>query len=96
MSKISKMIPIPKGAIFTITTGVYSDYSVHGVFRAKEDIDVETLRDLWIVAHPDQQEDYYFNEIEFLASLSGILEPIDAFEWHLSNYSCVKEMNVYR
>jgi hypothetical protein len=37
------------------------------------------------VAHPEQKEKYYFQESDFIASLSLILEPIDAFEWRLSD-----------
>ena len=54
------MLPIPKGAIFTVTAGCCSDYSVDGVFRAVEEIDVAALRDAWLSAHPEQVGDYEF------------------------------------
>ena len=35
MNYQAKMVPIPKGALFTVTTGEYSDYGVGGVFRGE-------------------------------------------------------------
>jgi hypothetical protein len=96
MSDEPKMVPIPKGALFTVITGEYSDYYVRGVFRAKEDIDAETLRGRWLIAHPEQRKDYNFEEDEFLAWAAslGLMEPLDCYEWHLADYGCVNTMTV--
>ena len=40
---MKKMIPIPKDALFYISTGEYSDYCVTGVFRALQEIDADSL-----------------------------------------------------
>jgi len=85
--------PIPKGATFTISTGEYSDYSVHGVFVAREQIDTKALKAEWLVDHPQQNEDYSFNDHQFIAWLAakGLMEAIDSWEWHISEYGCLNE-----
>jgi hypothetical protein len=82
---MTEMETIPKGSIFTISTGEYSNYCIRGIFKATEDINPNALIASWLAAHPEQKEKYCFQESDFIASLSLILEPIDAFEWHLSD-----------
>lgn len=90
------MIPIPAGSLFTITSGEYSDYHVRGVFRAIVDIDADALRRDWVAAHPDQNDDYHFREDQFLGWIArmGLLECVDAYEWHLGSYSNISAMDV--
>lgn len=90
------MIPIPAGALLTITTGEYSDYCIKGVFRASRQLNCDALKSAWLQLHPDQLEAYSFEEREFLAWLAaeGWLEPVDCFEWHLSDYRDVENMSV--
>lgn len=90
----SKAETIPAGAIFTVTSGCYSDYYVRGVFRAKQPIDAEKLRDEWVIKHPEQANNYQFDESAFLASLAPMIETIDCWELHLGNYSRASELNV--
>jgi hypothetical protein len=94
---MSDMAIIPAGFLLTVTTGCYSDYSVSGVFRAKADIDAAGLRAEWLSDHPEQAEDYAFDESAFLGWIArrGLIEPMDCFEWHLGDYSCASEMRVY-
>ena len=94
-SKI-ELLPIPKGALFLISTGEYSDYSIDGVFRALDIIDTKSLRDEYLLLHPEQRQTYQFDDREFLAWLARkeLLEPINTWEWHLSEYHCVEEMEV--
>ena len=94
IAPMSKMTPIPKGAVFYVSTGAYSDYTVGGVFRALEEIDADTLREKWLAMHPDQREDYKFNDTAFLTSLAHMFEPIEAWEWHMCDYSGASEMFV--
>src|SRR5271156_2715900 len=79
------VVPIPAGALLTITTGIYSDYNISGVFRARVEIDTDELLSNWFGAHPIQSSGYRFDDVEFLASISHMLEPVECYEFHLSN-----------
>ena len=96
ISVVKQQTIIPVGAIFTVSTGVYSDYSVHGVFRALQDIDPKKLADDWLEKHPDEAENYCFNGSKFLgeAFRAGLFEHMSSFEWHLCDYSKISEMDV--
>jgi hypothetical protein len=89
------MIPIPAGALLTITSGEYSSYFVSGVFRAVKTLDCDALKSAWIQLHPDQSEEYHFEESQFIAwvAIEGWLEPVDCFEWHIGNYR-IEDMSV--
>lgn len=91
-----RMEIIPAGSLLTVSTGEYSDYSVHGVFRAVKDIDASQLLDEWIAAHPEEEESYCFEYGNFLADVvrQGLLEPIESWEWHLADYFRHTEMSV--
>jgi hypothetical protein len=85
---------IRKGQRVLVTTGEYSDYSIRMVAEALDDIHVFTLREEWLVLHPDQREDYHFQEEPFLAwvyATKGLLREVsvDWLEWHLGSYGCV-------
>jgi len=96
MSISKQQTVIPAGATFTVSTGEYSDYSVHGVFRALKDIDPQKLADDWLEKHPDEARDFGFNESKFLgeAFRAGLFEHVPSFEWHLCDYSRISEMEV--
>jgi hypothetical protein len=93
---MAEMATIPAGAIFTVTTGCYSDYYVKGVFRAKEPIDAAALRAEWLSLHPEQSQRYEFKENGFLgwAFGKGLFEPVESWEWHLDDYGDAAEMSV--
>ena len=91
---MSKLVPIPKGATFTVTSGCYSDFTVHGVFRALAEIDVECLRAEWLEAHPEQREHYRFNDSGFLTSMASLMESVESWELHLCDYSNADEICV--
>ena len=84
MSTDKKAEIIPAGSLLTITTGAYSDYTVHGVFRALVNIDSEALRIQWFTEHPEQTERY--SERLYLGWIArkGLIEPVDCFEWYLN------------
>lgn len=90
------MKPIPKGALFTVTTGEYSDYCVQGVFRALKEIDAEALRAKWLRHYPEQAVDYRFDDAAFLADMArkGLIEDVESWEFHISSYSKASEMYV--
>lgn len=89
-----KHLMIPAGAMLTITTGAYSDYSVEGVFRALADIHADDLVARWLTDHPQQRSPHHFDEDAFMAWVAklGLVEPVPSFEWHLSNYADAAEM----
>lgn len=82
---MNETLPIPAGALFTVTTGEYSDYVVLGVFRALREFNPDVLLNQWLHKHPDQREYYSFSEQKFLAEMvrEGHLEPVESGEWHL-------------
>lgn len=90
----SEVRPIPKGMLFTVTAGVYSDYGVMGVFRAVADIDVAALVNEYLSEMPRQRKRHQFNEREFLAWLyrRGVLEAVQCMELHLGDYSAPEEI----
>lgn len=97
MTDEPKMMVIPAGAIFTITTGAYSGYSVRGVFRAVADIDADTLRDEWLATDPKPPRRSWDDDLDaFLGWVArkGLLEPLDSFEWHLGDYGDLDDMDV--
>lgn len=96
MSDSKRMVIIPAGALFTVSAGAYSDYTVHGVFRALAPIDAEALRTAWLVEHPNEKSDYEFREWAFLSWVTrqGLIDPVTSYEWHLSDYSRSSEMSV--
>ena len=95
--KNKKLLLIPAGTVFTISTGVYSDYIIQGVFRALKLIDANQLKVSWVEAHPDQTGHYDFNESSFIGMLAkeGYMEDIPSMEFHICDYGDVEEMNVY-
>src|SRR5262245_35495222 len=88
--------PIPKGQIFLISSVEYSDYSICGVYRALEDIDVSALKDKWAEDHPEQMERYHFKEEAFYQDVKakGLMEKLDCWEWYLGSYSTMGGMHV--
>lgn len=92
------MIPIPAGTLVTITSGEYGNVHIIGLFRAIKTLDCGALQKQWIQIHPDQVEEFSFEEINFIAwaVVEGWLEPVDRFEWYLANSGSVDEMLVYQ
>jgi hypothetical protein len=90
----NRMEKIPAGALVIISSGAYSDYGVFGVFRAVKEIDPDALRDDWVARHPDQAESFRFNSDGFLSEMttSGLLEQVPCYEYHLCDYSSVRDM----
>ena len=80
---------IPKGMLFTVTSGEYSDYQVHGVFRALEEINADELKAQWIAMDKSRGEPYHFNDTGFIAWIakSGLLEPVDSLEFFVGAYN---------
>ena len=93
---MKKMRVIKAGEMLTVTTGEYSDYSVHGVFEAVNDIDTEALKECWLSEHPEQREEHRFQDGLFLGWVfrQGCLRPISTIEWHLGSYGTAGKMEV--
>lgn len=93
----SNLLPIPAGALFTITTGAWSSYQVAGVFRALSQIDTGALLLDYLEINPEQKERYRFNESKFLAWVysKNLFEPVECWEWHLCDYSTASSEGTY-
>ena len=89
-------VVIPRGAIFTITSGECSDYYVRGVFKALKDIDALALRDAYLIKHPEQTEDYKFRDDQFIAELARerFMKEIECWELHTCDYHRASEMEL--
>ena len=87
-----EMEPIPAGSLVNITTGEYSNYSIHGVFRANVELNPNALRAEFLNAHPEAKTTYGFSLTKFLGYLiqKQMLEPIESFEWGFGDF----DMNV--
>lgn len=85
---------IKQGEIVILSSGCYSDYSIYGLFVAKNDIDTGELRNTWINLHPEQTDKYSFEESQFIDWIKelDLLEPISSKEWFMSAYSNISEM----
>ena len=84
---MKKSAVIPAGTIFTISTGTYSDFYVHGVFRAVVDIDTNILLEEWLSVHPDQKEGFRFDQSGFIELIvrRGMIEQVESMEWFLGD-----------
>lgn len=87
-----KPLPIPAGSVFTITKGVYSDYGVLGVFRARVEIDTDVQLKGFLLKHPEARIDGDWDwdaQEKFVAWLTKaeLIEPVPSFEMHLGDYS---------
>ena len=82
------MMPIPAGALVTVTSGAYSDYNITGTFRSTQIIDVEAEMKAHHENTPPPPKVYgnyrYFAGGNLLADWvrRGLLEPIDTYEIH--------------
>ena len=90
----SKLLPIPAGTLFTITTGAYSDYIVQGVFRAVKEIDTAAFEAEFNQKFPKKFPLSRYSSVEdspesFIgwAAASGAIEPFASWEWSIG-FSC--------
>ena len=94
----SLQVPIPEGALFTVTTGSYSDYMIVGVFRAVVTLDVDALITEYCTEkdkiHPNTPPrpfslawKHRFEGEEFLVWLGPKIDPVECFEMHIDNDS---------
>lgn len=89
---VREMVVIPAGAIFTMSSGSYSDYSVHGVYKAIRDIDPRALLLAYLEAHPEEREKYHFNKGNFLATFLEIIEEVPAYGLYLGGDGGYREI----
>jgi hypothetical protein len=94
------LIKIPKGTTVLFSSGEYSDYLISALMQAKVDIDPSEVRNEYINLYPEETVEYGFKESNFLNFLKekNLFEEVSNpkwMEWHLSEYSCISEMQVY-
>lgn len=73
---------IKAGTLLTISTGCYSDYSVHGVFRVLKDITQEDYESFRV------EDDGWCDLSEVIAKMAtlGYIENVESTELHLGSY----------
>lgn len=73
---------IKAGTLLTISTGCYSDYNVHGVFRVLKDITQEDYESFRV------EDDSYCDLDDVLAKMAtlGYIEDVESTELHLGLY----------
>lgn len=81
------------GKLLCVDSGQYSDYSVHGFFVVLKDFYPTIELKEYLIAHPEQIENYSFSGERFLAMLlaKGLLLEIDYGTIHLTDYACANE-----
>jgi hypothetical protein len=84
-----RQAPIPQGAIFTATSGEYSDFSIRGVFRALKEIDVDKTMEIY-QKHRTKREGISNgpDKDEVLAYLvrAEYIEQLEAWELYFGSY----------
>lgn len=94
------LLKIPKDTIVLFSTGEYSDYNVKGLYKAKQDIDPDELRNEYINLYPEQTAPYSFKDNDFVKFLKekDLVEPVPGpnwMEWYLESYANISEMRVF-
>ena len=79
---------IKKGEIFLFSNGEYSDYEIVTICKAKNDIDIETLKEEYIKNNPDEKEDYfeYYKFVKWIIVDKRLADEIEYKEWYLGEY----------
>ncbi len=85
---------IKAGRLVLISSGCYSDYSVHSAFVTLKPVPVQEELTAWLVNHPEQIEDYSFEEHQFLVDLiaKGYLLEVNVAWLHLGDYHRASEV----
>lgn len=95
MSK-KKMMPIEEGQLVLVSSGAYSDYMIHGVYRTTRQIDVEEELSEFLKENPEARADFAFDKDAFFQYIGGALERVTGYrELHLGDYSRASEVDVW-
>lgn len=93
-----RMRTLKAGEVVVVSSGAYSDYGIHGIYRLTQDIDPDGLCEQWLEIHPDLRKEYEFDEYDFIAWVlkehGEAFEQIEAVEWHLGDYGNLERMSV--
>ena len=81
------------GTLLSVESGCYSDYGVVGFFVVLKDFDPRAELDEYLSTRPDQNQQYSFENDQFLAVIlaKGLLLEIKYGVLHLSDYSRIEE-----
>jgi len=79
---------IPKGTVFLVTQGEYSDYRVNGLYQANHDLDEAALFAEYPYRHkwPYIYEHEGSVEFEDWLEAAGHISPVEHWGWHLGDY----------
>ena len=81
---------IPKGAVFSVTAGVYSGYYTLALCKALTEIDIKAMQEEYLSERPEQNKKHRLKEREVIAWIVNekrYAEEIDFCELHLGDYS---------
>ena len=87
---------IKHGQILIVSSGAYSDYGVHGVYRALTTFDEKEVLNDYLETWPEQAEDYGFDASLYLTWLCDmrLLEQREVTEYYLGEYSCHQQVHL--
>ena len=77
---------IKKDDIFLITAGVYSDYTVYGLYRALADFETRVMVGRWLDTLDEPARNFQFLAFVHWLVDQGMLENVEMGEWHLGDY----------
>ena len=82
------MNTVAKDRLLIFTEGEYSDFHIAAVCTAVKDFDVGDVRNLYLLAYPDQKKEYEFSEYQFIAWLvsAGYVKDTSCTEFHVGSY----------
>jgi hypothetical protein len=80
-------VKILKDQIVILTTGEYSDYTIHVTAVALRDFETKDVATEYFKEYPEQKGQYKFEDDKFVHSLftNQYLKELEATEWHFSN-----------
>ena len=86
-------VSIPPRKILLISSGIYDDYSISGIYRTLKEIHPDKIMKEWLDTHPEQQQRHYFKSREAIAHLltNKFLAELPHFEWHTDDYGTPDE-----
>jgi hypothetical protein len=88
---------VKKGQQLLLTEGEYSDYSVIGIFTAKEDLNTKELKAEYLKSYPKQDQPYrsdHHKFVNWLCNTKNLVDEVDFRELHIGSYSSLSDMEI--
>ena len=84
---------IKKGTMLVISTGEYSNFTIHTLCKALQDIDTEVVKQEYLLVHPEEGVEYHANFYRFMKWIivdKQLVEEIVYGEWYVGSYSTLE------